>query len=241
MPDDLIKEKSDGNSSEFFRRNWAIYRKITENNYMSHVEAYGKLRQILSDVMKRPFRFLDLACGDAYHSSRSLMGTRVTEYTGIDLSEAALSAARDELNRLDCDKVLKIGDMKEFESVIVPPHDVVWVGLSLHHFETVEKAGFMKRVHDALTHDGIFLIYEPVFIDGEDRASYFYRIKAIVENRWTGLTEEEMDLAMEHVRTTELPETPGDWIRLGKEAGFSTAEKMFSDKSGLYCLFMYRK
>ena len=241
MPDDLIKEKSDGNSSDFFRRNWAIYRKITENNYMSHVEAYGKLRQILTDVMKRPFGFLDLACGDAYHSSRCLVGTRVAEYTGIDLSKAALSTAADELHRLDCGKVLEIGDMKEFESVLGAPHDVVWVGLSLHHFETVEKAGFMERVHDALTDDGIFLIYEPVFLDGEDRASYFHRIKAIVENGWTGLTEEDMDLVLEHVRTTELPETPGDWIRLGKDVGFGTAEKVFSEKYGLYCLFMYRK
>jgi len=241
MQDDIDKEQSDGFSSEFFRRNWAVYRKIIENNYMGHGEAYSKLRDILLAEMKRPFSFLDLACGDAYYSSRVLIDTNVALYTGIDLSEAALSVAREELDKLDCEKQLRLGDIKESESVVEPPLDIVWVGLSLHHFETGEKAAFMKRVHADLSDDGIFLIYEPVYLEGEDRAAYYERIKRIIEDTWTGLTPEETLFLLEHVKTTELPETRGDWLNLGKQSGFTQAESIFSESSGLYSLFMFRK
>ena len=241
MQDELDKEQSGGFSSRFFRSNWAVYRKIIENNYMSHVEVYSELRDILLAEMDRPFSFLDLACGDAYYSSRFLRGTNVARYTGIDLSKAALSVAREELDKLDCDQQLRLGDIKEFESVVETPLDVIWVGLSLHHFKTEEKAAFMKRVHHALAEDGIFLIYEPVYLEGEDRAAYFERIKGIINDAWTGLTADETVMLLEHVRVTELPETQGDWLNLGKQAGFGTAEKIFSESSGLYSLFMFRK
>lgn len=241
MQDELDKEQSGGFSSRFFRSNWSVYRKIIENNYMSHAEAYSELRKILIGEMDRPFSFLDLACGDAYYSSRFLRGTNVARYTGIDLSEAALSAARDELEILECGKALIIGDLKEFESVVEPPLDVVWVGLSLHHFETGDKAAFMRSVMESLSDDGIFLIYEPVYLEGEDRAAYFERIKGIINDAWTGLTGDETAMLLEHVRRTELPETRGDWLKLGKQAGFTAAEKIFSEFSGLYSLFMFRK
>jgi SAM-dependent methyltransferase len=34
-------------------------------NYCSHREVYGRLRRVLIEEIERPFRFLDLACGDA--------------------------------------------------------------------------------------------------------------------------------------------------------------------------------
>ena len=108
MQDELKQKESGGQTSKFFRTNWAVYRKIIENNYMGHAEAYSKLRKILIGEMERPFSFLDLACGDAYYSSRFLRGTNVARYTGIDLSEAALSAARDELEILECGKAIII-------------------------------------------------------------------------------------------------------------------------------------
>jgi SAM-dependent methyltransferase len=237
-----LKENESGKyTSKYFRRNWGAYRKIIENNYMGHVEAYGALRRVLANERKKPFSFLDLACGDAYYTSRSLVGTQVAEYTGIDLSEEALKVARDELKRLDCKKELKLGDLNEFGTLTESPHDVVWVGLSLHHLDTGEKASFMKRANDALSEDGLFLIYEPVFIDGEDRDSYFERIKRIIESSWTGLTGEEIKTLLEHIKRTEIPEAADTWVRLGKDAGFRTAEKIFSEPSGLYSIFMYRK
>ncbi len=237
----MTSENTKETPSDYFKTSWAAYRKILENNYMGHVQAYQVLRDILNAEMTKPFSFLDLACGDAYYSSRALRDTRIAHYTGIDLSAAALTAAKEQLKRLDCKIELKSGDFNEFESISEPPLDVIWIGLSLHHLDTAEKAGFMKRVHNALSDDGIYLIYEPVYIDGENRDAYFVRIKRIIESTWTGLSEKETAALLDHVKTTELPETEGTWLKLGKDAGFKEAKKIFSESTGLYSVFMYRK
>lgn len=228
-------------SSEFFRKSWDAYRKILKGNYMSHVEAYAVLGEVLKTEAEVPFNFLDLACGDAYYSSRALEDTQVSSYTGIDLSEAALEKARNELMMLNCEKELMIGDLGEFHNLISEPYRVVWLGLSLHHFDTEGKEKIMKRVCERLTDDGIFLIYEPVFLDGEDRAGYNVRIKNIIESTWTGLDTDETEFLLEHVRETELPERVETWIELGKQAGFSMGENLYIAPSELYGLFKYKK
>src|SRR5262249_46267857 len=77
-----------------FEREWLTYRKIIDNNYSFHREVYGELHRILVDEAVQPFRFLDLACGDASVTVTALRGTRAAHYHGIDLSQAALDLAR---------------------------------------------------------------------------------------------------------------------------------------------------
>ena len=208
---------------------------------MGHAEAYDVLSQILVREIDKPFSFLDLACGDAYYSSRALRDTNVNHYTGIDLSEAALRAATEELKRLTCEIELIKGDFKEFERLAERLTDVIWIGLSLHHLDKGGKAHFTKRVYEALSEQGVFLIYEPVYLEDEDRASYLRRIERIIRSTWTTLSDEEIKILLEHVRTTEIPESRDTWLKLGKEAGFGTAEKIFSEPSGLYSLFKFTK
>src|SRR5271169_78412 len=48
-----------------FQQQWQLYRKFVDNNYFYHREVYGQLHRILVDEAVQPFRFLDIACGDA--------------------------------------------------------------------------------------------------------------------------------------------------------------------------------
>ncbi len=50
---------------------------------------------------------------------------------------------------------------------------------------------------------------------------------------------EERSMLLDHVRETERPETVSNWLRLGKEAGFSSAVALYSEPTGLYTLFSY--
>ena len=70
-----------------FQQQWQLYRKFLDNNYFYHREVYGQLRRILVDDAVQPFRFLDIACGDARATVEALKGTRVAHYHGIDLSQ----------------------------------------------------------------------------------------------------------------------------------------------------------
>ena len=48
-----------------FQVQWETYRKRVENGCLAHREVRAILREILNDVFKSPFSFLDIACGDA--------------------------------------------------------------------------------------------------------------------------------------------------------------------------------
>jgi len=52
-------------AAAIFQQEWRIYRKMVDQNYLFHREAYSGLRRVLLEEAPRPFRFLDLACGDA--------------------------------------------------------------------------------------------------------------------------------------------------------------------------------
>jgi len=98
----------------------------------------------------------------------------------------------------------------------------------------------MKKAKKALSNDGMFIIYEPILLEGEDRSTYYNRFKQTFDIHWSGLTKEEGEFLLEHVRESEKPETSKDWIKLGNEAGFSNVKKVFSEKTGLYELFKFK-
>jgi hypothetical protein len=66
-----------------FQQQWATYRKLVESDCLSHREVGGILRGTLNEVFKRPFSFLDIACGDASAMKAALAGTKVHHYHGI--------------------------------------------------------------------------------------------------------------------------------------------------------------
>jgi len=85
-----------------FQRDWMLYRKMVDNNFLFHREAYGRLRRVLLEEVARPFRFLDIACGDASASAGALLGTQVAAYRGVDFSASALELAAKALVVLGC-------------------------------------------------------------------------------------------------------------------------------------------
>jgi len=226
-------------STEIFIKNWSIYRKIIENDNMSHRSGYSKLKEILLAEMDRPFSFLDLACGDAYYSSRTLRDTKAREYIGIDVSEQALSFAKEELSSAGFETILVNADFFDFDRIVRQPVDVIWVGFSVHHLDIADKLEFMKKARNSLSAKGLFLLYEPVLIEGENREEFLKRFRETYDRHWRGLNEEEEESLFEHVRESEKPETTEDWIKLGKNAGFTKAEKVYSENTGLYEIFKY--
>src|SRR6202023_2483234 len=86
-----------------------------------------------------PFCFLDIACGDASTMTAALRGTQVRHYHGIDLSQAALELAADNLADLPFEVDL---DHRDFVEAMMrrPEHaDASWCSLSVHHLSTDDK------------------------------------------------------------------------------------------------------
>ena len=99
-------------AATIFQQEWRIYRKMVEGDYLFHSAAYAALRRVLIEEAPQPFRFLDLACGDASASAAALAGTGIARYWGVDLSEAALALARDPLGSLSCSVSLRKGEFQ---------------------------------------------------------------------------------------------------------------------------------
>ena len=84
----------DEQAMQTFRHQREVYSKVVDNDYFSHQAVGAVLHRELVAEVNRPFRFLDLACGDARLTVAALQGTPVIHYHGIDLSAPALALAR---------------------------------------------------------------------------------------------------------------------------------------------------
>src|SRR5215217_6633904 len=69
---EILDEKAE----EQFSKQWGLYQKAVVNNHLFHHEVYAALHWVLIEDVGRPFRFLDLACGDARGVVGALQGTR---------------------------------------------------------------------------------------------------------------------------------------------------------------------
>jgi ubiquinone/menaquinone biosynthesis C-methylase UbiE len=220
-----------------FRQQWQLYRKLVDNNYLFHREAYARLHRILIDEELQPFRFLDIACGDASATVEALKGTRVAHYHGIDLSQAALDLASKALETLACPVALDQYDFTEALRDRPEPADVAWIGLSLHHLLAPAKLALMREIRGIVGDRGLLLIYENASPDGEDRDAWLRRWDR-QKPSWTALTPEEWDTMAAHVRAADFPEIASRWHSMGHEAGFGEVRELFvapTDLLRMYC------
>ena len=65
----------DEQAMQTFRHQWQVYSKLVDNDYLSHQAVRAVLNRELATDVNRPFRFLDLACGDARLTVAALQGT----------------------------------------------------------------------------------------------------------------------------------------------------------------------
>lgn len=238
LPETTI-DRSEESSQAIFQREWRVYRTMVDQNYLFHSEAYACLHQILVEEVSSPFRFLDIACGDATASVSALTGTRIAHYDGIDLSAAALAIARDTLSVLQCPVTLHHADFVEALSEWSTPVDVVWIGLSLHHFQAPEKLAVMRDIRRILNPGGRFILYEDASPDGETREEWLQRWDAQGPS-WTAYTPEELAIVNGHVHAADFPETVSRWMSLAREAGFDEVREVFVSPSNLLRLYAMR-
>ncbi len=230
----------DEKAMESFRHQWQLYRKLVDHDYLSHKAVCEVLHRVLIEEVGRPFRFLDLACGDASLAVAALQGTPAIHYHGIDLSAPALELASKAVAALSCPVDIEQGDFVAAMRERSEPADVVWIGLSLHHLQTSDKQALMREVRSAVGGSGFFLIYEPIRREGETREAYLDRFERINHAAWSTLTSDEWVSVLRHVRAADFPEPASLWAQLGRNAGFSRALELFTDPSGFYQVFCFR-
>lgn len=231
--------QSNRDASELFQKEWSTYRKMVDNNYLFHAEACHWLHRILAE-RGSPFHMLDIACGDAGTAVRALEGTLIVKYTGVDLSLPALEIARDNLHVLNCPVELLHAEFSQILKNWNEPVDVVWIGLSLHHFRTPQKLSVMREARRILDRDGLFVIYENASPSGEKREDWMKRWDQ-QKPSWKALSASEWQAMALHVHENDFPETSARWLELGHESGFGDAREIFVAPSNLFRMYCFRK
>jgi SAM-dependent methyltransferase len=221
-----------------FNEQLSTYRRIVGENFMYHREVYALLENLLSEQMPGPFKFLDIACGDASASAPALKGTSVSQYYGIDLSARSLELAREYLKVLPCPFELRCCDFVDAMAEWPEPVDVAWIGMSLHHLQQREKGLLMKNVHKALAPGGLFLIWEPTLLAGESRDQWLDRFAGL-RRAFAAITEDEFRAMENHMRLADFPESADTWLALGRQAGFGKAEELYVMPNFMGRVFKY--
>ena len=223
---------------ELFAKGLATYQKVLNQDYMAHSDVYRLLRQILVAEAPDGFVFLDIACGTATASAAALSGTGIGRYIGIDISLPSLGIAREELKKLRCPIDLRCQDFVEAIAAWNEPIDVVWIGQSLHHLRSREKLELMRRLRAILPHHGLFLIWEPTRLEGEDREGWMERFRRL-RPEWSAITDEEFAAFDSHHRASDHAETAAAWLAMGREAGFARADELMTVPNGLARVYRY--
>ena len=222
-----------------FQQQWATYRKLLEHDYLSHREVGRILHETLKEVFATSFRFLDIACGDAGMIEACLRGTAVKSYVGIDLSQAALEIAA--ANLAGAPYAVEL-DHRDFVEALLHGKvaaDAAWCSLSIHHLATDDKRRLMAAIRNAVGRRGLFMLYEPTRLAAEDRAAYLERFERVNRPLWSVLSSAEWDQIQAHVSACDFPENAEMWCKLGRDAGFSTAREIFTDRTEFYRLYRY--
>ena len=224
---------------ELFARGLATYRKVVSANYMAHREVYKLLNQVLVAEMTENFVFVDVACGTAPGSAEALANTKVCRYVGIDISQPSLDVARNALATISCRVDLRCQDFVEAIDDWEGPLDVVWIGQSLHHLRQQGKGHFMRKVQTLLSHNGLFLIWEPTCLEGEDREGWMERFRQM-RPQWSEISDEEFAAFDSHHRASDYAETSATWIGMAHAAGFERAEELMTVPNQLARVYCFR-
>jgi len=96
---------------------------------------------------------------------------------------------------------------------------VILASFSLHHLDSVQKSDFLALCKLRLASKGQLIIVDVFRKDGQSREDYLDAYCEDMTHRWTSLTPEEGQIAIEHVRTYDQPESIANFLQIAEKSG----------------------
>jgi SAM-dependent methyltransferase len=226
-------QKSFASVNKFFNNRGDVYEKVLTNNYMKHREIYAILHKFLVSYFQEPFKMLDLGCGDATFIAQSLSNTNINFYHGIDLAEASLKIASNNMAFIPGEKIFSHGDIvtlvSELEQNQRDRFDVILASFALHHLTTEQKDCITGQISQLLKVNGVFILIDIIRREQENREAYIKRYLNNVYQDWKLLSDQEIAMVETHISTSDFPETQKTWQLITQKHGFVRAECLAQD------------
>lgn len=217
----------------------SMYDAVVEGNYMHHAALFAALG-VWAEQFARPLRIVDLGCGDAGLATKSFTNADVEHYVGIDLAESSIEQARVSTSGWPDRVELICGNLLDALHVL---HDssanVVLASYSLHHFSSDDKRRLLSEIARVLESGGTLLWIDAVRGEGESRDYYIDWLTSDVLASWTNLSVDERERAVEHIRTSDYPETERWMMTATAGAGFAVDSELL--RGSLFCGWAFLK
>ncbi len=127
----------------------------------TRAEQLDLMADIIADRARPGDRVLDLGCGTGYFAHLLTAKRRDLAFTGIDLSDQALDAARRNFPASGFEWVQgNLGDPSSFR--LPDRYRFVTSGLVFHDLANTEKQALIDRIAGLLEEDGVFLLYDRI-------------------------------------------------------------------------------
>jgi ubiquinone/menaquinone biosynthesis C-methylase UbiE len=209
---------------------WAMYDTVVRNNYMRHAELAHAMAA-WAESFGRPLRVVDLGCGDAELATSGFRTANVERYWGVDLAESSIERARGRLGIWPGRAEVACGDLAEtLHRLPDESANVVLASYSLHHFATNDKLTLLRENWRLLEPGGALLWIDVVRNEGESRQEYLDRLTNAMLHEWVGLTLEQRQTAVDHVRKSDFPEQESSMLEQAEAAGFSLGDTLLQDE-----------
>jgi ubiquinone/menaquinone biosynthesis C-methylase UbiE len=209
---------------------WAMYDAVVQHDYMHHAE----LMRALGDWARafgQPLRIIDLGSSDSWLATHAFRDANVEHYLGVDLAESAIERARGNVAIWPGRAELVCGNLAD---VLAAQPDgsanVALASYSLHHFSTADKLKLIEEVRRILTPGGALVWIDAVRNDDENREAYIDRLTHAMASDWTGLTVEQRERGVNHVRTSDFPETKSWMLEHVTAAGFRPVGTLLTEE-----------
>jgi ubiquinone/menaquinone biosynthesis C-methylase UbiE len=242
---DEQQNKNQGRQKPFMKDplfdEWRAYEKLLSHDYMDHVLFFRRLEGEIQQEFDHPVSILDLGCGDTSPIQPMLRKLAITQYSGVDQSETALSKAEGNMATLDIPCRLYAGDLLDTLHTLDHHFDVVLASFSFHHIETAEiKKQVLEACRRVLMPNGLLAIIDVFCDENETREQYLDRWVDMARENYVALNQAEMTCLVDHVRANDFPGTLSGYQSISRLAGFGRFNVLARDQDKLNHLVALR-
>ena len=198
--------------SKFFTDRVSDYDEHMMNNVKGCKEAYIKMSELLP---KHTGKLLDLGCGTGLELEEIFKKYPKVQVTGIDLTKSML----DKLKEKYYDKDITLINASYFDCDLgFEKYDAAISFQTMHHFSHENKLKIYKNICDSLKLGGVYIECDYMVTDQKDEDFYFSEMQKF---------RKEQNLNDNEFYHYDTPCTIDNQIKLFKNSGFKTAEKLW--------------
>lgn len=223
---------------EIFQQ-WDMYDRIVDGNWMRHRELWEATDKVVADH-RRPIQVLDIGSGDGVMAFGGLKNHPIQSYVALDLSFDALQRMQAKAGPgtagEQCCRHAIHGDFTQtIKTQPVDHFDVVLCSFSLHHLSLDGKRSMLLDLIKVLGSDGQLIWIDTYLGESESRDEFLHRLEKIMLNDWVSLTRQERKDAVDHIWSSDFPESESQMEQLMGETGFLNPRRIWSDD--LFCMW----